>query len=182
MMEIKSERLLLRNLKEDDLGFMYDMDCNRLVYLYEEEEEPGKDYVYEKYNSRIIRMAQEPIKYLILLIEKLPEKTPVGQIHIQLNWEKTREWEIGYTLHPDYWGSGYATEAAKLLLRHTFVNLNAHKVMAFCNADNKKSAYVMERIGMKREGIAREARLLRNKWFDEYTYSILDREYFNISV
>ncbi|MCG8639342.1 MAG: GNAT family N-acetyltransferase, partial [Desulfobacterales bacterium] len=87
-----------------------------------------------------------------------------------------REWEIGYALHPDHWGNGYASEAAKLLLKYAFENLNAHKVVGFCNADNKKSASLMERIGMKRDGILREGRILNNKWYDEYVYSILDKE------
>lgn len=88
-----------------------------------------------------------------------------------------REWEIGYEVHPNYWGNGYASEAVKLLLNHSFENLNAHKVVGFCNANNKRSVNLMERVGMKRDGVLREGRLWHKEWCDEFLYSILRREW-----
>lgn len=177
-MIIKSDRLILRNLSETDLDFIYVLESNPLVYLYDENEEPSKEHIYEKYCKRITSMIQNKDKYFVFLIALLPEEIPVGEIHIQLNWEEICEWEIGYKLHPDYWGNGYASEAAKLMLKFLFESLNAHKVVGFCNANNKKSANLMERIGMKRDGILREGKLLRKEWCDEFVYSILNRDYY----
>ncbi len=42
-MEIKSERLILKQLKYEDLDFMYKMASDPLVYLYEADEEPSKE-------------------------------------------------------------------------------------------------------------------------------------------
>lgn len=155
------------------------MESEPLVCYYEEDEEPSKEKIYEKYNKRIPRMEKIPEEYLIFLIRIHPEDTPIGLVFIQLNWGEMREWEIGYELHPVYWGNGYATEAVILLVKYTFENLDAHKIVGFCNANNEKSANLMERIGMKRDGLLREGRLWRNEWCDEYVYSILEREYFN---
>jgi RimJ/RimL family protein N-acetyltransferase len=178
-MEFRNNRLLLRKLSEADLEFMYILKSNRLVYIFEEDEEPSKGQIYKRYSERLAKMEQEPGKFFILLITKLPEEIPIGEIHIHLDNERTRFWEIGFALHPDYWGKGYVTEAAKLLIAYTFKKLNAHKIMGCCNGNNKKSAACMERIGMQKEGLIREGRLLRNEWCDEYVYSMLDKDYFS---
>lgn len=176
-MEIKSERISLKKLKYEDLDFIYKMASEPLVYYYESDEKPNKEETYKKYSKKISSMEEFPDEYLIFLISILPEEIPIGEVFIQLNWEEMREWEIGYEVHPDYWGNGYATEAVKLLMKHCFENLNAHKVVGFCNANNTKSANLMERVGMNRDGILREGRLWRNEWCDEYVYSILEREH-----
>lgn len=176
-MELKSKRVVLKQLKHEDLEFIDKMSREPLVYYYEADEEPRKGETFEKYSKKIARMEQNPDKYLIFLIHILPEETPIGEVIVQLNWETMREWEIGYKVHPDYWGNGYATEAVELLMKYTFEQLNAHKIVGFCNANNVKSARLMERVGMQRDGLLREGRLWHYEWCDEYVYSILDREY-----
>lgn len=180
-MEIKSERLILKELTETDLDFIYKMQSNEFVYFYEEDKEPTKEQVYKNYTKKITRMSQDKNQFFIFIISTHPEGIPIGEIQIQLNWEEIKEWEIGYTLHPDYWGNGYASEASKMLLTHVFENLKAHKVVAFCNANNKKSAALMERIGMKRDGLLREGRLWHNDWCNEFVYSILEKDYLSLS-
>ena len=153
---------------------MYKMARQPLLYLYEADEEPSEEQTYNKYSKKISKMEEVPNKYLDFIISIFPEEIPIGEVYIQLNWEEIREWEIGYEVHPDYWGSGYASEAVKLLLKHCFENLNAHKVVAFCNSNNNKSANLLERVGMKRDGLLREGRLWHKEWCDEFVYSILE--------
>ena len=179
-MEIKSERLLLKRLNHEDLNFLYKMKSNYLVCRYDDEE-PNKDLIHKKYEEEILKMEEEPDKYFILLICILPDEIPIGEVHIKLNWSQLREWEVGFALHPDYWGKGYASEAVKLLIKYVFDNLNAHKVVGFCNANNKKSANLMERIGMKRDGTLREGRIWHDGWCDEFVYSILEKDYFALN-
>ncbi len=59
--------------------------------------------------------------------------------------------EIGWRLLPEYWGKGYATEAAEALLRHGFEDLGLNEIVSFAVHDNHASTAVMERIGMTRE-------------------------------
>ena len=55
--------------------------------------------------------------------------------------------EIGYFLEPEFWGFGYATEAAKLIIDLAF-DLDASQVIATCDAANTASEKVMKRCGM----------------------------------
>ena len=64
----------------------------------------------------------------------------------------TDDVEIGWHLHPDAWGHGYATEAAKALLEHAFGTLDLPCVNAVAYAGNAPSFAVMQRLGMAAQG------------------------------
>ncbi|HVQ18639.1 MAG TPA: GNAT family N-acetyltransferase [Actinomycetes bacterium] len=65
--------------------------------------------------------------------------------------ELTDDIEIGWHLHPDSWGQGYATEAAGRLLEHAWT-LELPEVNAVAFPDNLASLAVMRRLGMERQG------------------------------
>lgn len=57
--------------------------------------------------------------------------------------------EIGWRLSPEYWGHGYATEAAREALRFGFETAGLDSIVSFTVPENLRSRAVMERIGMK---------------------------------
>jgi RimJ/RimL family protein N-acetyltransferase len=65
------------------------------------------------------------------------------------------EVEIGWHLHPDAWGRGYATEAALAVLRHGF-EAGLEEIHAVTHVDNWPSQAVCRRIGMKHRGVIRK--------------------------
>ena len=60
--------------------------------------------------------------------------------------------EIGWKFKKQFWGKGFATEAAKACLDYGFSKLNFEKVYSFTSIYNKKSESVMQRIGMNKIG------------------------------
>lgn len=56
--------------------------------------------------------------------------------------------EIGWRLHKDYWGQGYATEAAQAALQFAFETLALSEVVAFTAVINRPSQKVMQRLNM----------------------------------
>ncbi|MGM8937785.1 GNAT family N-acetyltransferase [Psychrobacter glaciei] len=56
--------------------------------------------------------------------------------------------EIAWRLHSDYWGQGYATEAARASLNFAFTELGLEEVVSFTAVINKRSQLIMQRIGM----------------------------------
>jgi len=58
--------------------------------------------------------------------------------------------EIGWQLHPDAWGHGYATEAAGLVLRHGLAELE--EILAVTHPDNTASQAVCRRLGLHHHG------------------------------
>lgn len=58
--------------------------------------------------------------------------------------------EIGWRLARDAWGRGYATEAARVVLRDGFRRLGLSEILAWTTHGNTRSRRVMERVGMRR--------------------------------
>jgi RimJ/RimL family protein N-acetyltransferase len=59
--------------------------------------------------------------------------------------------EVGWRLHPDAWGHGYATEAAQASLDFGFDQVGLDEIVAVTTTVNTRSQAVMERIGMRRD-------------------------------
>ena len=86
--------------------------------------------------------------------------------------------ELGWTLHPDRGGQGYATEAVAELLRICFEDLGLHRVIALCFSDNVASWRLMERLRMRREQHNVRDSLHRDHgWLDGYGYAMLADEW-----
>jgi len=89
--------------------------------------------------------------------------------------------EIGWTVHRDYWQQGYGTEIGRTMLRLGFDMLNLRRIIAGCNARNRGSYRIMEKIGMRREAHFVKAQkggdALNGEWCDRYQYAILQEEW-----
>ena len=72
-----------------------------------------------------------------------------------LRWPHGGVGELGYSLHPDHWGHGYASEAVRFLVRLAFVELGAHRVQATCWVKNPQSVGVLKNAGLMKEGVLR---------------------------
>lgn len=92
-------------------------------------------------------------------------------------------WELGYVFHSDYWGKGYAYEAARALMDDAFRNQNAHRIVAMCNPLNERSWRLLERLGLRREGHLRQNIWFKTDekghpiWNDTYEYGVLAEEW-----
>jgi RimJ/RimL family protein N-acetyltransferase len=86
--------------------------------------------------------------------------------------------EIGWVLHPDHLGRGYATEAVREIIRVCFEDLGLRRVVANCFAANTASWRLMERVGMRREQHSLLDSLHRSgEWMDGYGYALLAGEW-----
>ena len=89
-------------------------------------------------------------------------------------------YEIGWVLNKGFWRQGYAYEACSVMINHAFSELGAHKVFAE-TVDAAKSVPLMEKLGMKREGVQREHVLSPDgKWRDIYLYGLLREDFLSI--
>lgn len=85
-------------------------------------------------------------------------------------------YEIGWIFNKKYWRQGYAYEACSELIAYGFRELNVHKVVAE-TIDNRKSVPLMEKLGMKREGVQRsQTKDNSGNWADVYLYGLLQND------
>lgn len=69
---------------------------------------------------------------------------------VYLNYDSDQsDVEIGYMLHVEQWGKGFAQELVTALIDWGFSELGFDKLMAITNPDNKRSQYVLKKAGMQ---------------------------------
>lgn len=178
--KIETDRLWLRAFTADDLDELHDVrsrpDVNR--YLYGEA--LSRDEVKAKLDERITRMSRlaGPGGSLMLAVVRKDTGAMIGDV--VLNWLLPGEYkqaEIGYVLHPDHYGHGFATEAARPLLRIAFEELKVHRVVGRLDGRNAASARVLTKLGMRQEAHFRENEFVKGEWTDEIVFAILASEW-----
>ncbi|QVK20749.1 GNAT family N-acetyltransferase [Mycoplasmatota bacterium] len=179
-MIIETERLLVRNFKEEDWKDLQE-------YIIEEEVlkfESDWDSTDEGCKKAAMSLSQSNAFWAVELKTK---GKMIGHVYFnQAMPKKFLSWNLGYIFNPKYYGKGYATEACKAIIQYGFDNLQIHRVSARCNPDNIKSWKLLERILMRREGNLKKSYFIKRNnngdpiWWDEYEYGILREEWEDI--
>ena len=101
----------------------------------------------------------------------------IGDMVLLFRDQDARQGEIGFTFNPSHGGKGYATEAARAVFTVGFGHFNLHRIFGRCDARNRASWRLMERLGMRREAHFREHALFKGEWDEEFYYAMLAREW-----
>jgi RimJ/RimL family protein N-acetyltransferase len=123
-------------------------------------------------STLVVRLDGEVIGDLMLRVEDAWAQAEIA--------EQARgvQAELGWVLHPDRAGHGYATEAVRELIRICFEDLGLRRVTADCFAANEGSWRLMERVGMRRElHTVRESLHRSGQWLDGLGYALLADEW-----
>lgn len=104
----------------------------------------------------------------------------LGAIGIHVRQEH-RCGEIGYWIGKPYWGRGYATEAGHAVLLYGFEQLDLNRILARYFSENLQSGRVMEKLGMKYEGLLRQHVRKWGAFVDVVIWGILRSEYDELS-
>ncbi len=93
-------------------------------------------------------------------------------------WNPTyRSASLGYCLTDAAWGHGFATEAARAVLRWAFETLDLNRVQAETDTRNIASARVLEKLGFVREGTLREDCVVDGEVSDSWVFGLIRREW-----
>jgi [ribosomal protein S5]-alanine N-acetyltransferase len=90
------------------------------------------------------------------------------------NNQKFNHGEIAYWIGEEYWGSGYATEAAEAIVHFAFDEKQYHKVFARYFDSNPASGRVLQKIGMKKEGVFIDHVKKEDRYVDLVYYGIIN--------
>ena len=129
----------------------------------------------EKDARAFLELAKDPDK-LWLAITLRSDGRQIGGIGLRIE-EEHHHAELGYWLGVPFWGQGYATEAARELLRYGFEELELHRIFATHFKHNPASGRVLKKIGMRYEGCRREHLQKWGQFIDSEMYAILRRDW-----
>ncbi|MDB2385973.1 GNAT family N-acetyltransferase [Shewanella sp.] len=172
MLELYTDRLRLRSVVRSDWD----------NFLYTHSNEELNQYVRKPQSESVIRQKFERIMTpnnfaeddtLLLLIESVHQQQFIGFISLHNVNAALGQLEVGYMLHPETHGHGYATEALCALIDWVCIAHHPHKLIAHCAEHNLASAKVLEKCGFVQEGLLRQNWKVGETWLDERLYGLL---------
>lgn len=166
---LRGETVSLRVVDEEDLAFAQRVvnhpDVRAGVGAFgpktNEDEREWYENQDEDAPSFIVFADDEPVGIVGLHVERYP-------------WGYA---EVGYMIHPDHWGQGYATDAVRCLVRYAFEERRMNKVGADVYEPNEASRRVLEKIGFEREGVRRNHAFVDGEHVGLYEYGLLAEEW-----
>jgi RimJ/RimL family protein N-acetyltransferase len=167
--EVRTERLLLRPFRRGDAG---------AVARY------ANDKEYRRYLSPTHPDADEFVAHNVGIdwsVERswviTYEGEIVGSVFLGINSEDDAA-ELACLVARDFWGREIGVEAARAAIEHAFVELDLEKVVARADARHDASIRVMEKLGMRRDGVAHSHRAgPERRTTDEVIYEVRRAEW-----
>ncbi|MGQ0837635.1 GNAT family N-acetyltransferase [Actinokineospora sp.] len=175
---ITTHRLILRPFAEDDLDavFMIQSRPDVAKYLYWEPRTLAEVVAGHPERMALTTLEEEG-DGLVLAVELAATGELIGYVNLMWLSAEHGGGEIGFIFHPDHHGKGYAAEATTPLLRLAFEELGLHRVVGRLDADNRASARLLERLGMRHEAHFRQNEFVKGRWADEAVYAMLAHEW-----
>jgi RimJ/RimL family protein N-acetyltransferase len=175
---ITTDRLTLRRYRETDHDDLLKLQSNEDVARYLLYGPRTPEQVKEALAGRIADVAMDTDGQALTLAVELTETGQhLGEVTLFVYSAEHRSGEIGYVFHPESAGHGYASEAAKELLRVGFEHFGWHRIIARLDARNTASSKLLERLGMRREAHFVRNEFLKGEWTDELVYALLTEEW-----
>ena len=182
MLTLETPRLLLRDICEVDFDAIHSMGSNidNVKYMAwgPNNEEQTREYIANNIKDQ---QAEPRVNYdFAVVLKSTGQLIGTGGFSLEKDWHRREfiDGSLGWILHMNHWKQGYGTEFAAELIRFGFEAHGLHRMHTNCDAENYGSYRVMERSGMRREAVLKEAILGRDgKWHDQYLYAILRGEW-----
>ena len=170
---LKTQRLILRPLKVGDARAIYEYSNKPGFGQCLKRKKPFTRRDVIKYVSGILN--KEPVVYWVMLLKK--NNQLIGDCGL-CEWnQQAQRAELSYAVSPDAWNQGYATEAALCVMQFGFENTGVNRIQAICNSANSRSERVMQKCGLKPEGVLRQYIQCDGQPLDMKMYSILKQEW-----
>ena len=174
---ISTERLLIRNLKTEDIHDFHIYRSTPEVTKYQGFDvmslRQAEAFITEQTDKQFGK-AGEWVQYGI---ENKSTKKIIGDCAIKLDAHDIRIAEIGITISHLEQQKGYAKEALLNILDFLFRLKGIHRVVEIVDAENTASVKLLESIGFRQEGHFIENVFFKGSWGSEFQYAMLKREW-----
>ncbi|QAY72470.1 N-acetyltransferase [Agromyces protaetiae] len=184
----ETDRLVLRALEASDAPDVWEYQRLPEVLRYipwpERDREEGFEHTRTRAAMRRLAADGDAVIFAVelpgeasVVVEPAARTRVIGDVMLRVSSVANAQLEIGWVVHPDFQGHGYAREAAQAVLDFAFKTLRPHRVQALLDARNEASARLCERLGMRREATLLGEQYDDDEWTDTAIYAILRREW-----
>lgn len=183
-MRLETDRLVLREFVPEDWPAVDAYQQDERYWRYYERPGAGAVDRRDLVQRFVAAQTEQPRRSFQLAVTLKPDERLIGNVGLRLRRlvdfgapDAGFEADIGYELSPAHWGRGFATEAAAAMVGFAFIDLNVHRIWAYCLAENEPSWRLLERLGFRREGHLRENEWMQARWWDTYIYGLLEQDW-----
>jgi RimJ/RimL family protein N-acetyltransferase len=178
-MNLETERLILRNLRESDLDDFHIYRSNPEICKFQ-----GFD-VFTIEDSRAFIESQKnakfgvPGEWMQVGFEYKVNKRLIGDLALKPEAVEPRTIEIGVTLNLEYRKKEFAVEAFTRIFEYLFSETETHRVFGLLDVENAGSLRLLENLNFRREGEFKKSYWDKkmNEWRDEYLYALLKEDW-----
>lgn len=160
MTVLKTERLVLRAARDTERHALFRLYSNAQAMLYWDSpphvSPEDTRYVHDKLRAPGER------RYFVWDLDG--EIIGAGGIH--------QNEELGFILHPDHWGNGYAREGAEAAIAHFWETSDATRITAEADPCNLASVGLLTRLGFKVTGYQHDAVCVAGHWSDSIFFAL----------
>lgn len=174
---LSTERLYLREIKQEDVESIYKLLSDPEVIKYDSFEL----FTNLAQAENLIKWFNEEFdeKRAIFWGISLKDKAEIiGFCKCEIEIPKVRA-DIGYDLRTEYWNMGIMTEALSEIVDFTFKTLKVNRIEAAVSTENSGSIRVLQKLGFIKEGILRQRSFWRGSFNDMVMFSILKKDHCN---
>lgn len=179
---IKGEKVLLRNVQEDDLKDLWSLkygDENPAWKKWDAPYLPNTllDFLTYINDEKKTKQYDEKMGVYSELIIEIESKI-IGSVVYYWEHESSRWLEIGITIYePNFWNGGFGTEAIQLFIAYLFSNLEIERVGLTTWSGNGRMMAVAKKVGMQLEGRIRKCCFYNGIYYDSIRMGMLREEW-----
>lgn len=154
MIYLETERLILRDYREDDFDEYFRLKTDeKTMYYLQDIQLFSKEEADEDFQMVLEDMKKLDRKFYFLHMELKESHEQVGSVGYTVtdNTPAGKLVHAGYFTYPKFWGNGYTTEALKKVLEFAFMEHDVYRVTTGCLAENVGSERVMQKCGLIKE-------------------------------
>ena len=174
--KLETDRLILRQFTINDAEAMFenyassDKVTKYMTWQTHSDINATKDYL------RGLIESYKDGKTFDWAIELKSESKVIGSIGAKKLDESVSKIEVGYCIGEKWWGHGIVTEALRKVINFLFNEVGVNRIEAYHDVRNLASGRVMQKCGMKFEGILRKFYPFNDGTADVYIYAILKED------
>lgn len=174
---LETDRLILRQVTEDDLAELHQLRSNERAMEYLSRprttcEQDARDLLHE---FEVAQVGGTAVTWCMSLQQD--STTLIGIIGLYRISKANHRGEVGYTLMPEHWGQGLMSEAVQCLLDYAFDQLGFHSLEAHTDPRNQNSKRLLERNGFRFAGSFRDCLLFEGDYISSDLYELLKSDW-----
>lgn len=174
---LRTQRLILREFREEDGKATHAYQSDPRYLRFYDRDSMGLTDSQALVSAFLAFQAERPRRNTQLAITLADTGQLIGNVGVRREGPDHPVADLGYELSPRHWGQGYATEAAEAMRDWAFAELGLSRLHAHCIAQNVASSRVLEKVGMRREGLLRDHIFQKGRFWDVLLYGILREEW-----